>query len=47
VSSVLDPPRASRRTGWGWAVGIAALAFAVRLVSVLRGGGLFGRATRA
>jgi alpha-1,2-mannosyltransferase len=43
VSSVLDPPRASLRTGWGWAVGIAALAFAVRLVSVLRGGGLFGR----
>ncbi len=27
---------------WIWAIGIAAIAFAVRLVPVVRGGGLFG-----
>lgn len=31
------------RAGWGWAAGVAALALAVRLGAVLRGGGLFGR----
>ena len=31
------------RRDWGWVVGVAALAFVVRLSSVQRGGGLFGR----
>lgn len=43
MSSVLAPPRSGLRPGWGWGLGIALLAFAVRLVVVLRGGGLFGR----
>src|SRR4051794_546423 len=36
-------PQAGSRVSWGWAAGVAALAFAVRLSAVLRGGGLFGR----
>ena len=35
--------RASRPHAAWWVVGVGALAFAVRLTSVLRGGGLFGR----
>jgi alpha-1,2-mannosyltransferase len=42
VSSVIGPPRAAFRPVV-WASGLGALAFAVRLVAVLRGGGLFGR----
>lgn len=41
--SARAPSRAGPRAGWGWAVSLAALAFVVRLGSVLRGGGLFGR----
>ena len=46
MSSLVEADRSRirvSRAGWGWAVGVAALAFAVRLVTVLRGGGLFGR----
>ncbi len=43
MSSPARPDRSRPRAGWGWAIGLAGLAFAVRLVSVLRGGGLFGR----
>lgn len=43
MSSVVGSLRAALRAGGGWMVGVAALAFAVRLQSVLRGGGLFGR----
>src|SRR4051795_13608965 len=32
-----------RLSSWVWAVGLAAVAFAVRLAAVLRGGGLYGR----
>ncbi|GAB2575469.1 glycosyltransferase 87 family protein [Microlunatus antarcticus] len=42
MSSVPALRTVSRATV-GWAVGLGALAFAVRLVTVLRGGGLFGR----
>ncbi|SDU83232.1 hypothetical protein SAMN04488544_0651 [Microlunatus sagamiharensis] len=36
-----SPP--ARAATWVWALGLALLAFAVRLETVLRGGGLFGR----
>ena len=35
--------RPRRVATWGWVLGLAALAFGVRLQTVLRGGGLFGR----
>lgn len=41
--SSVNASRSGDRVGWGWAIGVAALAFAVRLVAVLRSGGLFGR----
>ena len=42
-SFVVEPGRSRLPVGWGWAVGVAALAFGVRLLTVLRGGGLFGQ----
>jgi len=42
VDDPFDPPTAYQRQHWWWAVALAAIAFAVRLVPVLRGGGLFG-----
>jgi alpha-1,2-mannosyltransferase len=43
ASSVIDPPGGGSKVGWSYAMVVAAFAFAVRLVTVLRGGGLFGR----
>lgn len=43
MSSVVRSLRAALGADLGWVLGVAALAFAVRLDSVLRGGGLFGR----
>lgn len=41
--SVPGPARVALRADVGWALAVGALAFAVRLVAILRGGGLFGR----
>lgn len=43
MPSLAGTSRAPLRADAVWVVGVAALAFAVRLVAVLRGGGLFGR----
>lgn len=39
----VEPSENARGADRAWVLGVAALAFAVRLESVLRGGGLFGR----
>ncbi len=43
VVRVLPGSRRARGATWAWALGLASLAFAVRLETVLRGGGLYGR----
>ncbi len=43
MPSLLSPFRLGLRPGWGWGLGVAVLAFTVRLVVVQRHAGLYGR----
>ena len=43
VPSLLSPLRFGLRPGWAWGLGVAAFAFAVRLLVVVHRAGLFGR----